>query len=103
VPPGGVGRNAARVAGSKPRRIGPIAGVEVRATAVDMLDSRGEIAGQGVFQVILADNDLPRGARDWIPNHIELSYENPLVPEVQHPGPGVATLERDQELAFEIE
>ena len=43
------------------------------------------------FQMIVADNDPPTGklARS---KTIELTYEQPLIPDVEHPGPDVETL-----------
>jgi hypothetical protein len=43
------------------------------------------------FQILVADNDLPR-IDDQYPAPIQLSYENPLVPDVVHPGPDVETI-----------
>jgi DNA repair exonuclease SbcCD ATPase subunit len=43
------------------------------------------------FQIIVADNDVPK-INDAYPAPIELSYAHPLVPDVEHPGPGVETL-----------
>jgi hypothetical protein len=48
-------------------------------------------AYQHPFQIIIADNDRP-GVPVPISNVIELSYERPLVPGVNHPGPGVSSL-----------
>lgn len=42
-------------------------------------------------QIIMADNDLPSSARRWI-KEIPLSYDQPLVPGVVHPGEDVETL-----------
>lgn len=37
-------------------------------------------------QMIIADNDLPPLAREFV-HEIHLDYEHPFVPDVQHPGP----------------
>ena len=38
------------------------------------------------FQIIFADNDMPKEASAWVSNHIILDYKNPLVPGVKHGG-----------------
>lgn len=48
-------------------------------------------AYQHSFQIIVADNDHP-SVPVPLSNVIELSYERPLVPGVDHPGPGVPSL-----------
>lgn len=48
-------------------------------------------AHQQDFQIIVADNDPP-GVSVPIANTIGLSYDEPLVPGVVHPGPGVPTI-----------
>ncbi len=47
------------------------------------------------FQVIIADNDPPASAREWLPKVIDLDYEHPLVPGIGHPGEEVETLSTD--------
>jgi hypothetical protein len=49
-------------------------------------------ASGGDFQLIIADNELPDTASRWIRNRIDLDYDNPLVPGVNHPGREVETV-----------
>ena len=44
------------------------------------------------FQIIIADNEPPASAREWLPRIIELDYDHPLVPGVGHPGEDVDTI-----------
>lgn len=52
-------------------------------------------SGEPEFQIIIADNEPPQSARDWLPKIIELDYVKPLVPGVMHPGQDVQTLDED--------
>jgi hypothetical protein len=52
------------------------------------------------FQIIIADNDLPKTAQKWIRSHVRLDYQNPLVPGVSHPGKAVETV--SSEPTFEL-
>lgn len=47
--------------------------------------------GQG-FQLIVADNDVPDLAREWVVAHLD--YEHPGVPFVEHPGPEKVEVDR---------
>jgi hypothetical protein len=49
-------------------------------------------ASQRPFQLIVADNDLPASTREWLVDPIQLTYSDPLVPGVEHPGEDVETL-----------
>lgn len=42
---------------------------------------------EGKFQLIVADNDVPEEYREYI--QLSLSYEDPLVPGISHPGEGM--------------
>ncbi|NDU75685.1 AAA family ATPase [Actinomadura sp. DSM 109109] len=44
------------------------------------------------FQIIIADNEVPRGTESWISHHVRLDHGHPLVPGVGHPGESVETL-----------
>jgi AAA domain len=48
------------------------------------------------FQIIFTDNELPASARAWVTSHIELDYESPFVPGVNHPGESVERVSESQ-------
>jgi hypothetical protein len=47
------------------------------------------------FQIIIADNEPPPSAREWLPKIIELDYDHPLVPGISHPGEDVETISKE--------
>ncbi|MFB4288965.1 AAA family ATPase [Nonomuraea sp. ATR24] len=57
-------------------------------------------ASGDAFQLIIVDNQLPSSARLWIQQEVSLTYDQPFVPGVLHPGEGVETL--DSGVAVEL-
>jgi hypothetical protein len=50
----------------------------------------------GKLQLIVADNGLPIDLRD-LATEVTFDYDNPMVPNVPHPGPGVPTIGSEEE------
>lgn len=61
-------------------------GVEIYRHIASLKEARG-----GDFQLIIADNDIPSDMAGEF-NVIHLTYENPLVPGIGHPGESVDTV-----------